>query len=291
MAGPENGSTSGASRSRASSADHRADFGEQGGFGRQAVDGPGEEAAVERQLHAVGSLGRRLNHDPAEQLAGGDAGSFAVGVVAVGRFDRQRDIAAEDQRILAERRRQPAQPVFPRGGVERVGGRRIDMYLRLLAREVGRRLVVLDLGRGVGAGARQRLGRLPVGAVGAAPQLEADRRFGVGQRQVDAGDARADVAVAAQRVRVVEGVVADADFDRRGTGLRLVAAQQRAVRCGEARRPRVVDGVADEVGGILGGLERVEVPPQLGLQDVDQRGLRLALNVRRLGRANKRGER
>jgi hypothetical protein len=71
--------------------------------------------------------------------------------------------------------------------------------------------------------------------------------------------------------------------------MRLVAAQQRAFRGGEARRQRVVDGVADEVRRILGGFKGVEVPPQFGVQDVDQRGLRLALNVRRLGRREKRG--
>ena len=150
-----------------------------------------EEAAVERQLHAVGSLGRRLDHDAAEQLAGGDARPLAVGVVAVRRFDRERDVAAEDQRIVAERRREPAQPLLPGAGIDGVRRRWLGVDLRLFAREVRCGIVGLDLRGGVGARAGERLGGLPVGAIGPAPQLQADRRVGVGQRQVDARDARA----------------------------------------------------------------------------------------------------
>ena len=116
--------------------DHRPDLGEQRGLGGQAVDGSREEAAVERQLHAVGGLGRRLDHDAAEQLAGGDARTLAVGVVAVRRFDRERDVAAEDQRIIAERRRDPAQPLLPGRGIDGVGRRRPGVHLRRFAREV-----------------------------------------------------------------------------------------------------------------------------------------------------------
>ena len=202
--------------------------------------------------------------------------AFAVGVVAVGGLDRQRDIAAENQRVFTERRRQPAQPLFPFPRIDRIAGRGFDVHLGLFARKVGRRIVVLNLRRGVGARASQRFGRLPVGPVGPAPELEANRRLGVGQRQVDARDARPSAAVAAQRMRVVERVVADADFHRCGAGLRLIAPEQGADRCGKPGRPGVVNRVADEVGGIRRRLERSEIPLQLCLHD-PERGISVVL--------------
>ena len=82
-------------------------------FVGQARGRGGEVARVERQLHAVVGLRDGLDEQAAGDLAGGHLRAFAVDVVAVAGFDRQRHVAAEDERIVGERRGNPPQPRFP----------------------------------------------------------------------------------------------------------------------------------------------------------------------------------
>ena len=77
----------------------------------------------------------------------------------------------------------------------------------------------------------------------------------------------AALRVAADRMRVVERVVADAHFHGGEPAAGFVAALQCADRRRRTRGPRIVERVADEVRGRVLLAENLEVPLQLGLQD------------------------
>ena len=121
IAGPENGSTSGAFRSRASRSTIARASATSWRLVGQSIGRRREVARVERQLHAVFRFGHALNEDAAADVAGDDLRAFAVDVVPVVGLDGQRHLAAQHERVFAEDRRHAAQPRFPRLRVERIG--------------------------------------------------------------------------------------------------------------------------------------------------------------------------
>ena len=191
---------------------HRDELGRHGAHGLLHLGQRRQARGVERaeghevaQLHAVCGLRVRDDVDAHRALRVVDPRALARGQAAVHDGVRPGHARARDLRIVAEDRRQLDDDGAQRLGLDLAHGER-DLEARgRLLREVAQGGVVLAgrLARGGGAFARVELERDLVRLVGAQPQLAAQRRVVVLERQrVDLG--------ARLEVRVVEGGAADA---------------------------------------------------------------------------------
>ena len=188
----------------------------------------------------------------------------------------ERRVGDEDVRLFAERRGEPPQALLPWLDVDGDGSGGCAVNLRILAREIRHRLLGLHLRGDVRLDLRQALGGLLEPPIGHPPQHGAKgllvlASFARQRKHGAAEGPERPEPIAANLVRVVELVVADAHVDDGAPVAAVVARNQRAERRAHARRADVVHGVAGEIRRNRLLLQAVEVALQLGAQQGQER--------------------
>ena len=157
----------------------------------------------------------------------------------------------KDVRITAEDGGDLAQARLPCGAVD--GERRCrgqDFCLGVLGGEVGGGVFLFGADLLLGLHLFERVESLAVAAVRGEPQAALDGGAVVGERQRDSGER----AVAVRVMRVVERGRAEPYLDIGRARMRGVRGGDGAVLCGDGHVLCVIDGVAEVVGLLRGGL-------------------------------------
>ena len=200
--------------------------------------------------------------------------AFAIDEIAGLGLNAQRHLARKNELVLVEDRGHASQPCFPCRGVQRIRCGRFSVLAGFLLREIWCGIVVLNFRGHVRAHARERFARLLIAAVRCPPQRLSDRPFVVGEREAHQHEpGRLGSRVAPHRARVVQRVIADADFDG-GRALAAVVAAFDGAKCRhDLCGVRIVERIRPVIGRHRLPREHVHVALQFCLEDVRDRGL------------------